>query len=421
MGKLLSQQRRDVVIIGVGYVGRPLAIECTRAGHRVVGLDSDPTVVATLSRGAARTVAGSNSATPETSPVGFRVTGDQAVLANADVAVICVPTPLKDGLPDLTAVRSAAEAVSTHLHHGMLVVLESTTYPGTTRDVLAPILESSGLVAGSDFALAFSPERVDPGNLHFGIRNTPKVVGGLTPSCTKSAAEFYETLVDKVVLARGSREAEMAKLLENTYRHVNIALVNELARVSHELGIDFWDVLDCAATKPFGYERFVPGPGVGGHCIPIDPNYLSAAVKAKLGYPLRMVELAQDINHGMPAYVVRRIQDQLNGQAISVRGSSVLLVGVAYKSDVDDRRESPATPIASRLQELGARVAYYDPHVNQWDVDGVTVSECEANERFDIAVFLQHHSDVDPTAIVGRATTVLDTRGVLTGRNVHRL
>jgi len=383
----------------------------------VVGLDSDPTVVATLSRGAARTVAGSNSATPETSPVGFRVTGDQAVLANADVAVICVPTPLKDGLPDLTAVRSAAEAVSTHLHHGMLVVLESTTYPGTTRDVLAPILESSGLVAGSDFALAFSPERVDPGNLHFGIRNTPKVVGGLTPSCTKSAAEFYETLVDKVVLARGSREAEMAKLLENTYRHVNIALVNELKLVFDAMGIDVWEVIEAAKTKPFGFMPFYPGPGLGGHCIPIDPFYLSWKSK-QAGIEARFIELAGYINGSMPHFAVDKVQNALNDHGKALKGAKVLVMGVAYKREIDDVRESPALDIIHLLGKRGAKVTYSDPFVPKLRADGVVpnmtaVDPVKGAKTADCVVIVTDHKDIDYKAVLKNAKLVVDTRNAL--------
>src|SRR5690606_38697605 len=256
----------------------------------------------------------------------------------------------------------------------MLVVLESTTYPGTTEEVVRPILEEGGLVAGRDFALAFSPERIDPGNPVYGMKNTPKVVGGLTPECTDRAAAFYGRFVDTVVPAKGTREAETAKLLENTYRHINIALVNEMARFCHELGIDLWNVIEMAKTKPFGFQAFYPGPGVGGHCIPIDPNYLSYNVRARLGYPFRFVELAQEINATMPAYVARRAQDILNEDSIAMRGSTILMLGVTYKPDIADQRESPAVPLAKQLMRMGAEVRYHDPNVATWDVNGTELT-----------------------------------------------
>ena len=290
---------------------------------------------------------------------GFRATADLTELAgdNApDVTVICVPTPLSesDG-PDLTAVKAATESAAAILKPGALVVLESTTYPGTTDEIIRPMLEkATGLTAGIDFHLAFSPERIDPGNEVYGIRNTPKVVGGLTPACTDAAAAFYGTVCDTVVKAKTAREAEMAKLLENTYRHVNIALVNEMAIFCHELGVDLWNTIDCAATKPFGFQAFYPGPGVGGHCIPIDPNYLSYKVRAELKHPFRFVELAQEINSRMPGYVVDRAAELLNTDAKPLNGAKVLLLGVTYKKDIADQRESPARPIARKLLQRGA-------------------------------------------------------------------
>ena len=286
---------------------------------------------------------------------GFRATTSIADAGEPETIVICVPTPLAPGAaPDLSAVKEATEAAGQLLRPGTLVVLESTTYPGTTDELVRPLLEkASGLIAGVDFALAFSPERIDPGNSVYGIRNTPKIVGGQTPSCTDAAVRFYSKLCDQVVPAKSAREAEMAKLLENTYRHVNIALVNEMAIFCHDLGVDLWDAINCAATKPFGFQAFYPGPGVGGHCIPIDPNYLSYKVRT-LGYPFRFVELAQEINSRMPTYVVDRAAEILNSDARSLRGARILLLGVTYKRDVADQRESPVQVIARKLRFRGA-------------------------------------------------------------------
>jgi nucleotide sugar dehydrogenase len=327
-----------------------------------------------------------------------------------------VPTPLSDdGGPDLTAVKGAAGTVSRYVAPGMLVVLESTTYPGTTEEVLRPILERSGFVAGEDFHLAFSPERIDPGNPVYGVRNTPKIVGGLTPACSNAAAAFYGKFVDQVVQAKGTREAEMAKLLENTYRHVNIALVNEMAVFCHELGIDLWDAIDCAATKPFGFQAFRPGPGVGGHCIPIDPNYLSYKVRS-LGYPFRFVELAQEINDRMPRYVVERAQQLLNREGRAVKGSRVLLLGVTYKADIADQRESPARPVARRLLRMGARLSFHDPYVDSWTVDGESVPAAPADveialKESDLAIVLAGHREYEPGLLAEHAPLLFDTRG----------
>jgi nucleotide sugar dehydrogenase len=350
---------------------------------------------------------------------GFLATDTEEAVGWPAAIVICVPTPLTaDNGPDLGAVRSAAALAARRLRPGALVVLESTTYPGTTEEVVRPLLEKgSGLTAGLDFSLAFSPERIDPGNPAFGIRNTPKVVGGVTPSCTDAAAAFYGTICDHVVRAASAREAEMAKLLENTYRHVNIALVNEMAIFCHELGVDLWDAIRCAATKPFGFQPFFPGPGVGGHCIPIDPNYLSYQVR-RLGYPFRFVELAQEINGRMPGYVVSRATELLNRNYKPVNGSSVLLLGVTYKKDTADLRETPATSVARQLRRAGARVAYCDPHVTEWFVDGRRVEAggrvADAVAAADLVILLQAHSAYDPDEIGRRARLLLDTRGVTT-------
>jgi nucleotide sugar dehydrogenase len=341
------------------------------------------------------------------------------------VIVICVPTPLQDDhSPDLAYVFSAAEAIANHLRRGSLVVLESTTYPGTTDGPVREILERSGLSAGVDFHLAFSPERIDPGNEEYGVRNTPKVVGGLTPACTDRAVDFYRRFITTVVPTVGLREAELAKLLENTYRHVNIALVNEMAVFCHELDIDLWAAIDAARTKPFGFEAFYPGPGVGGHCIPIDPNYLSYRVRS-LGYPFRFVELAQEISGRMPAYIVTRVVLALNADGKPVQGSRLLVLGVTYKANISDTRETPATPIVRRLRELGGVVLAHDPHVDGFAVDGEAVTMVddldEAVAAADLVLVLQAHDAYDLDAIAASAKHVLDTRGRLRGANVSRL
>ena len=415
-----------LVIVGLGYVGLPLAQAATQAGLTVTGLDLSGPVVDGLNQGRSHVDDLSDAEITQMLGAGFTASTDPAVLAQADVAVVCVPTPLSDdGGPDLAAVTSAVSAVADHLHAGELVVLESTTYPGTTDEVVRPILERHGLRAGTDFHLAFSPERIDPGNAHYGMKNTPKVVGGQTRACTEAAAAFYSQFVDTVVAARGTREAEMAKLLENTYRHVNIALVNEMARFCHELGIDLWDAIDCAATKPFGFQAFYPGPGVGGHCIPIDPNYLSYKVRADLGYPFRFVELAQEINAAMPGYVVQRVQRMLNDDGKPVKGSTVLLLGVTYKRDIADQRESPAKPLAAQLTELGARVVFHDPHVPTWTVRGAPVERADdldaALADADLSILLQDHSRYDLPAMAAKARRMLDTRGALEAGAATRL
>jgi nucleotide sugar dehydrogenase len=417
---------RDLVVIGLGYVGLPLAQEASRAGLAVTGLDVSAGVVDGLNAGRSHVDDLSDADIAEMLERGFTATTDASVIADAHAVVICVPTPLTpEGGPDLGAVLGATRAIAEHLQPGQLIVLESTTYPGTTDDEVRPVLEAGGLVAGRDFHLAFSPERIDPGNPQYGMRNTPKVVGGHTEACTEAAAAFYSRFVDTVVRARGTREAEMAKLLENTYRHINIALVNEMARFCYELDIDLWDVIAAAKSKPFGFQAFYPGPGVGGHCIPIDPNYLSYQVQAKLGYPFRFVELAQEINAGMPSYVVRRIQDVLNDQGKALRGSRILLLGVTYKPDIADQRESPAKPIAVELRDKGAQVEFHDPHVVSWRLGAESLTRVDdldsALAGADVVVLLQNHSDYDLPSITARAACLFDTRGATSGPKVVRL
>jgi len=414
----------NVVIIGLGYVGLPLAQEAVRAGLNVTGFDVKQAAVDNLNAGRSHVDDLTDADVAAMVANGFRATTDLAGIPGSDTIVICVPTPLSesDG-PDLTAVKAAAETAGKLLRQGTLVVLESTTYPGTTDEVVRPMLEkASGLTAGLDFHLAFSPERIDPGNEVYGVRNTPKVVGGITPACTEAAAGFYGLVCDTVVRARSAREAEMAKLLENTYRHVNIALVNEMAIFCHELGVDLWDAIRCAATKPFGFQAFYPGPGVGGHCIPIDPNYLSYKVRTELSYPFRFVELAQEINSRMPGYVVDRAAEILNSDAKPLKGARVLLLGVTYKKDIADQRESPARPIARKLLQRGVVLSYHDPFVESWQVDGRDIPRAASPAAdADLTILLQAHSDYDLADIAARVHLLFDTRGKLSGDSVFPL
>ncbi|WP_182881961.1 nucleotide sugar dehydrogenase [Microbispora sp. H10949] len=416
----------DLTIIGLGYVGMPLAKEATAAGLRVAGLDVDPRKVDALNAGRSYIDDLTDADLDAMLAAGFTATLDASVLSRSSTIVICVPTPLdEDHRPDLSAVEGATRAVAERLQAGTLVVLESTTWPGTTDELVRPILEESGLSAGEDFHLAFSPERIDPGNPKFGLRNTPKVVGGYTAACKERAVAFYARFVERVVPVSGTREAEMAKLLENTYRHVNIALVNEMAIFCDELGVNLWESIEAASTKPFGYQKFLPGPGVGGHCIPVDPSYLSYTVR-KLGYPFRFVELAQEINERMPSYVVARVQRLLNRARKPVNGSRVLLLGVTYKPDIADERETPAIPVAEALLELGAELSFCDPYVKEWSVEGRAIPREEdlssAVAAADVVVLLQQHAAFDLDVVEDQALLVLDTRGVLaTSERVERL
>lgn len=415
----------DVVIIGLGYVGLPLAREATSAGMSVIGFDVSLPLVKALNDGRSHVDDLSDDDVVQMREGGFRATTDEGEIAAAKAAVICVPTPLsEEGGPDLGAVQLATEAVARNLRPGMLVVLESTTYPGTTDELVRPILEAGGLVAGKDFHLAFSPERIDPGNRQFGPRNTPKVVGGHTPACTEAAAALYGRFIDTVVRTKGTREAETAKLLENTYRHVNIALVNEMAKFCHRLDIDLWDVIRAASSKPFGFQAFYPGPGVGGHCIPIDPNYLSHNVRVKLGYPFRFVELAQEINATMPAYVARRAQNILNEAGLATTGANILLLGVTYKANIADERESPATPLARDLNGLGAKISYHDPFVAEWrpGIGVMKVDDLEAAvASADLVILVQHHRDYDADRLAALAKRFFDTRGITRTDDAIRL
>lgn len=415
----------DLVVVGLGYVGLPLVSAAVESRLRVVGFDIDSATVDRLNGGHSHVDDLSDTDIKELMARGFMATCDPSVLARTAAIVICVPTPLDEtGSPDLSAVRGAAHTISSWLKPGQLVVLESTTYPGTTNDVVVPILEMSGLKVGVDFRVAYSPERVDPGNKVYGVRNTPKVVGGYDGASTEAACNLYSRFVETVIPVSGTREAEMTKLLENTYRHINIALVNEMAVFCHDLGINLWEVIDAARTKPFGFQAFYPGPGVGGHCIPIDPNYLSFKVRS-LGYPFRFVELAQEISGHMPAYILSRLTRNLNEVEKSIKGSRVLLLGVTYKADIADERESPATPLARRLAEMGAIIEYHDPFVRSWNFGLNTIQRVSNHlasaREADLTVLLQKHAVYDVSEIVRNAKRVFDTRGAMTGANVERL
>jgi UDP-N-acetyl-D-glucosamine dehydrogenase len=416
----------DLMVIGLGYVGLPLAREAAFSGLTVTGYDLNAELVAALNAGRSHVGDVPASDVAEMLRKGFRATSAEEEAGDPDTVVICVPTPLSaDSGPDLAAVRGAVQMTGRILRPGMLVVLESTTYPGTTDEVVRPLLEkASGLTAGVDFSLAFSPERIDPGNAHYSIRNTPKVVGGQTSSCADAAVRFYGQLCDQVVRARSAREAEMTKLLENTYRHVNIALVNEMAIFCHELGVDLRDAIRCAATKPFGFQAFHPGPGVGGHCIPIDPNYLSYKVRT-LGYPFRFVELAQEINGRMPVYTVDRAAELLNSNAKPLKGAHVLLLGVTYKPNVADQRESPVQLVGRKLLSRGAVLTYHDPYVAEWRLNGEPVRRATGLDgeiaNADLVILLQDHAGYDLDRISRDARLVLDTRGRIDGPNVEVL
>lgn len=416
------------VIVGLGYVGLPLAHAASTSGVEVVGLDLNQRTVDGLNSGKSHIDDLNDADITALLASGFRATSDIRTVAEADIVVICVPTPLDEsGLPDLAAVIGATESIAAHLTPGTTVVLESTTYPGTTEEILKPRLEQGGKECGKDFFLAFSPERIDPGNELYNIRNTPKVVGGVTEQCTAHAVGFYSHFVQEVVTARGPREAETAKLLENTYRHVNIALVNEMAQFCHSMGIDIWDVIRLAKTKPFGFQSFTPSAGVGGHCIPIDPNYLAYKVRAELDRPFRFVELAEEINQSMPMFVSRRLQDMLNNDYKSARGSKVLLLGVTYKANISDRRESPAVPLAQRLLGMGCTLQYHDPYVREWAVDGTTVPGVQDIEQAcreaDAVIIVQAHRAYleNSDAIVSSGTPTLDATGRFSGATISRL
>ena len=416
-----------VVVVGQGYVGLPVAVAAAESGFDVVGFDLDATKVARINAGSSPVEDISDERLAALLAAGnYRATTDPADLAGFAVAVVSVPTPLANSAPDLTYIEEAAATVGAHLTPGACVILESTTYPGTTEELVGPILEaSSGLRVGADFSLGYSPERIDPGNATWHLENTPKVVSGVDERSLRLVQGFFDRFVDKTVPVTSPKEAELTKLLENTFRHVNIALVNELAVFAHELDIDVWEAIDAASTKPFGYLRFTPGPGVGGHCLPIDPSYLSWRVKQTLGQTFRFVELANDVNDHMPQYVVRRLMVGLNDRSLPLRGQRVLLLGLAYKRNTGDARESPSAHVAAELVRHGADVRAVDPHVVDAHVPpGVTRVDFTPDELAGAAavVLLVDHDEFDPLTVTAHATYVLDTRNLLPpGDNVERL
>jgi len=415
-------------VIGLGYVGLPLAVEFAAAGIRVVGIDVDGEKVRSLRAGRSYVADVPEEALRAAVEAGrLRATTDYSALGEADTVNICVPTPLrKTKDPDLSYIVSAAEQVAKYLRPGMLVVLESTTYPGTTVEVLAPLFEQKGFRVGRDVFLAFSPERVDPGNPRYNTRNIPKVVGGVTPRCTRLAAALYRCAVETVHPVSCARVAEMVKLLENTFRSVNIGLVNEIALMCHRMGIDVWEVIEAAATKPFGFMPFYPGPGIGGHCIPLDPFYLSWKAK-QFGFESRFIELAGVINGQMPHFVVDRVGDALNRFRKSVNGARVLLLGVAYKRNVDDVRESPALDIITLLSRKGARISYCDPHVPVLDGHGLPARleavplSAPVLRRADCVVVVTDHDAFDYDLVGREARVIVDTRNAFKGRFLSKV
>lgn len=416
-----------VVVVGQGYVGLPLAVRAVEQGFDVVGFDVDTTKIKMLEAGESPVEDITNERLGAVLGTGrYKATTDSADCADFDIAVISVPTPLREGNPDLSYIEIAARSLAGHLKKGATVILESTTYPGTTEDLVGPILEEgSGLVAGTDFHLGYSPERIDPGNPTWHLENTPKVVAGIDEASLTAVKGFYDQIVDQTVPVSSPKEAELTKLLENTFRHVNIALVNELAMYANDLGINVWEAIDAASTKPFGYMRFTPGPGVGGHCLPIDPSYLSWQVRRSLGLTFRFVELANDVNDHMPDYVVRRLTVALNRRALPVKGQRIVLLGLSYKRNTGDARESPSAPIVRQLVSLGADVQAVDPYVSQAHVpSGVTRADLSAELLRSAAATLLvvDHDGFDLDLIANESTYVLDTRRVLSpGTNIEFL
>jgi nucleotide sugar dehydrogenase len=417
---------KKLVVMGQGYVGLPLAMRAVDAGYQVVGLDIDGRRIKRLCAGESyvedvpsdQVVAGLASGC-------YLPTVDAQDCAGFDVAVITVPTPLRDGIPDLSCIEAAAKTLAPLVTAGACVVLESTTYPGTTEELLVPILEDgSNLIAGQDFFVGYSPERLDPANPRWGVANTPKVVSGIDPASLAAVEAFYASLVARTVPVDSTRQAELVKLIENTFRHVNVALVNEMAMFAHDLGIDVWGALDAAETKPFGFMRFNPGPGVGGHCLPVDPSYLAWRVKRRVGETFRFVELANDVNDHMPAYVVRRLSRALNHRNLPVHGRRILLLGLAYKANTGDARQSPALAVAEQLTALEAKVRAADPHVQDEHI-GPSIVRAELTaqelEAADAVVVLTNHDAFDLDLVGRHARYVLDTRHCMAGPNVEFL
>ncbi|GMV18777.1 MAG: nucleotide sugar dehydrogenase [Polyangiaceae bacterium] len=419
LSEKIAQKTAHVVVVGIGYVGLPLVAELVRAGFRVTGLDYDKEKVRLLNAGESyiQDVPTADIA-PHVKSRRLGATADPAILSEADAVIVCVPTPLnKTKDPDMRFIVEATDEIAKHQHPGMLIVLESTTYPGTTDEVVVPKLTEKGAVLGKDVFVAFSPERVDPGNQIYKTKNTPKVIGGATPECLKMVQALYGNIIDTLVPVSSTATAEMVKLLENTFRAVNIGLVNEVAMMSRRLGLDPFEVIRAAASKPFGFMPFYPGPGLGGHCIPIDPLYLSWKLRT-LKYQARFIELADTINSAMPDYVVERVTDALNDQKKAVKGSKILVYGVAYKRDVNDMRESPSFHVIHGLIGRGAEVSYMDPHVPSFDEEGMQMTSVDPASSFasyDCVVIVTDHEKLDRGRLLREAKLIVDSRDALHG------
>jgi len=410
-----------IAVVGQGYVGLPVAMRAAQQGFTTVGYEVDPRRCDSLKSGTSYVEDVPDSALQAALDDSYTATSELGDLVGFDVAVITVPTPLREGAPDLSFVASAGESLARVLRAGALIVLESTTFPGTTDEFLRPILEASGLRSGVDFYLGYSPERIDPGNQTWNFVNTPKVVSGVDADSLKAVSAFYDTLVDEVVEVENASTAELVKILENTYRHVNIALVNEIAMFARELGVDMWAAIDAASSKPFGFTPFWPGPGVGGHCLPIDPSYLSWRIRQNLGQTFRFVELANDVNEHMPDYVAQRVGSLLNAHRRSVNGTKILLLGLTYKAGTSDWRESPAMVVAERLDALGADIRLCDPHLPEsapLKVDAPVVPfSAEELAAADLVVVLVDHPEFEPKTIASESALVFDSKAILRGHD----
>ena len=420
----MSEFKYDLAVIGLGYVGLPLAIEAANSNLNVAGHDINASIVSNLNKSISHVEDISNKVLKDALSKDLLITTESNVLGDSEYVVISVPTPLTDYQPDLSYVEAATKSIAENLKKGQTIILESTTYPGTTLEIVKPILEKiSSLVAGEDFLLGYSPERIDPGNKEWTFKNTPKIVSGINETSLKKISEFYNSIIDEVVEVSGTREAEMVKLVENTYRQVNIAMVNELAILSNMLDIDIWEVVDAAKTKPFGFQSFRPGPGVGGHCIPIDPKYLSFKTR-QIGQPVRFVELAQEINNSMPNYVISRISELMNKKEILLKNSKILLLGVAYKKDIGDIRESPAIDIIESLLDKSVEVSFYDPYVDELIVNKQSIfkeQDLEGVSNYDMVIIHTPHTSFNDIDFENIKSLIFDTTGSFTILNAERI
>ena len=420
----MSKFKYNLAVIGLGYVGLPLAIEAANNKLKVAGYDINESVVDSLNKSISHVEDISNKVLKDALSKELLITSDSNILGNSEYIVISVPTPLTDYQPDLSYVEAATKSIAKNLTKGQIIILESTTYPGTTLEIVKPILEkNSSLLAGEDFLLGYSPERIDPGNKEWTFKNTPKIVSGINEKSLKKISEFYNSIIDEVVEVSGTREAEMVKLIENTYRQVNIAMVNELAILSNMLDIDIWEVVDAAKTKPFGFQSFRPGPGVGGHCIPIDPKYLSFKTR-QIGQPVRFVELAQEINNSMPNYVISRISELMNKKEILLKNSRILILGVAYKKDIGDTRESPAIDIVESLLDKSVEVSFYDPYVDELIVNKESIfkeQDLEGISNYDMVIIHTPHTSFHNIDFENIKSLIFDTTGSFTISNAERI